>query len=255
MNVVVTGSDGFIGHELVKKLLSEHNQVTEIDKKKGSNALYIEGLVDWSQNIDCVYHLAAQTSVFNDKTFLILEDNMRTFMSVIESCNKHKVKLVYASSSTANLCNITSMYGISKAFDEMYANIYSYNATGIRFHNVYGKDSRNDTLLGILKTNKTVKLYNNGNNYRHFTYVGDIVDGIIKSTSINSKLVNCYNPEINSVLEFTKQANKYLNFKYELVNEKRSFDKTEQKVDTSIPSIEIDYKNIEENSIEKFIFQ
>ena len=148
MQVIVTGSEGFVGKALVAALERRGVQVISIDRKNGaevseyftSNSLL---------GIDCVYHLAAQTSVFNDNKNDILHDNVEAFKIVCDACKRHDVKLVYASSSTANPCNTTSLYGISKHFDEEYARLYNPKATGVRLHNVYGPNPRQGTLLWI----------------------------------------------------------------------------------------------------------
>lgn len=246
MNFVVTGSEGFIGKELVNALESNGHNVTKVDVKLGTDASYIDSVVDWSKHVDCVFHLAAQTSVFNKNVFGIERDNIYAFMKVVQCCNDNNTKLVYASSSTANIKNITSMYGMTKMFNEMYANVYAKNATGVRFHNVYGKNPREGTLLYVLKNNEHVKLWNNGENYRHFTYVDDIVDGLVYAYNSDEKVLNCCNGQRSSVLEFCDIAKKYLHFEYEKSEEIRELDKVEQSVDFAIPTIMLKYKSIED---------
>lgn len=118
--VIVTGSDGFIGKVLCHYLENQNVEVVRIDRKSGREA---SGICEFvcRGDIDCVFHLAAQTSVFNGNMEQIRKDNIDTFMLVADACNHYHVKLVYASSSTANPENTTSMYGISKHFDEQYA--------------------------------------------------------------------------------------------------------------------------------------
>ena len=133
MKVIVTGSEGFIGKSLCHRLDRSGAEIVRVDRKLGLEASDIGLLMDGA---DCVFHLAAQTSVFNNDRIQIRMDNIDSFMAVADACAERGVKLVYASSSTANEKNMTSMYGVSKRFDELYASVYCPNATGCRFHNV-----------------------------------------------------------------------------------------------------------------------
>ena len=109
--IIVTGSEGFIGKALCRELSKRGVEVIGIDRKNGTEASNVHELLK-KGDIDCVFHLAAQTSVFNENLEQIRKDNIDTFMSVANACNLYRVKLVYASSSTANPVNTTSMYGI-----------------------------------------------------------------------------------------------------------------------------------------------
>lgn len=146
MKMIVTGSEGFIGKALCQELKRRDVEVIGIDRKNGKDAASICDILN-NGDIDCVFHLAAQTSVFNGNIPQIRKDNIDTFINVADACNRYHVKLVYASSSAAHPCNTTSMYGISKYFNEQYASFYCKDATGVRLHNVYGSLPRKRTLL------------------------------------------------------------------------------------------------------------
>lgn len=178
MKVIVTGGEGFIGKALAAMLRKRGVEVVSVDRRNGTEAGEYFASADLT-NIDCVYHLAAQTSVFNANKSDIIHDNIETFKAVCDACARHGTKLVYASSSTAADGNTTSLYGISKRFNEEYARCYNPTATGVRFHNVYGPDPRQGTLLWCLLTQERVKLYNMGRNIRHFTYIDDILESLI----------------------------------------------------------------------------
>ena len=242
-NIVVTGSDGFIGKELVKKLreLYPASNIYEVDKKHGMDVNHIEFLINL-HNIDIVYHLAAQTSVFNDDLDAIVEDNIIAFVKLARMCNEHGIKLVYTSSSTANNNNTTSLYGLSKRFDEDFARIYAPYATGVRLHNVYGPEPRKDTLLWCLKHLDCVELYNNGQNTRCFTYIDDAVRGIIEAGNKNGGLYNCVNPEKITIKEFADLYGRT----YTLTDKKRDKDNPDQEVDFNIPNILNKYISVKE---------
>lgn len=249
INYVVTGSDGFIGKNLVRELEKQENvRVFKIDRKSGSEIDTLNWIMA-NYDIDCVFHLAAQTSVFNDNREQIVKDNILSFMTVCDLCNKYGVKLVYASSSTANNVNTTSLYGISKNFNEQYAKIYCPDAIGIRLHNVYSEtDPREGTLMWQLLNDEETELYNNGKNIRCFTHINDAVRGLILCEHIDDiKLINCVNYEPITTEEFAKLASNFNNkIKYKLIDKIRDKDNNEQAVDTTIPLLKLEYKKVKE---------
>ncbi len=240
--MIVTGSEGFIGKALCQKLSERGVDVIGIDRVCGDEAA---GIGELLSGVDCVFHLAAQTSVFNDNLEQIRKDNIDTFMSVADACREHGVKLVYASSSTANPCNTTSMYGISKRFDEQYAAVYCPNATGVRLHNVYGPNPRKGTLLWHLLNEDEVILYNNGENIRCFTYIDDITDALVYAFSSRRQLVNAANPESLSVRDFAEAVKTYNGVKISYIGEKRRLDNFCQSVDEHIFLVPLDYTPVE----------
>lgn len=245
MKMIVTGSAGFIGKALCQELRKRAVEVIEIDRVTGQEASTIgEYLKDG--DITCVFHLAAQTSVFNDDLAQIRKDNIDTFMIVADECERYHVKLVYASSSTANPCNTTSMYGISKHFDEQYASIYCKNATGVRLHNVYGPNPRNRTLLWYLLNRDKVELYNYGQNIRCFTYIDDIIEGLIYAVGCNKPLINVANVQPVTIMYFANLVKYYKNVDIELVGEKHEFDNLEQQVNQGIYLVPLSYTSVDE---------
>lgn len=245
MKFIVTGSEGFIGKALAFELQRRGAEVIGIDRKNGTEAKDIAKYLA-NDDIDGVFHLAAQTSVFNENIKQIVEDNIETFIIVCNACKEKHVKLVYASSSTANECNTTSMYGISKHFNEQYASIYYPRATGVRLHNVYGPNPRQGTLLWCLMNQEKVKLYNGGENVRHFTYIGDIVGGLVYAYGSNRKLLNVANPEKSQILNFAKIVSSYNGVEIEVISNKKEFDNLEQSVDDTIYTVPLSYLTIHE---------
>ncbi len=245
MKVIITGGEGFIGKALAAALIKRGVQVESIDRKNGIEAGDFFTSADLS-GIDCVYHLAAQTSVFNQNQSDIIHDNIQTFMAVCNACKRHNVKLVYASSSTATPGNATSLYGISKRFDEDYAKCYYPFATGVRFHNVYGSHPRQGTLLWHLLNQERVRLYNEGRNVRHFTYIDDIVESLIYAWGCNKQLINAVNPEETSTLQLAEMVKRYKPLEIELIAEKRDFDRVAQSVDEGVFTVPLPYTPISE---------
>lgn len=245
MKVIVTGSEGFIGKALCRALERRGIVVIGIDRKNGMEAESIYRVLMMG-DISCVYHLAAQTSVFNTDHEAVIADNIITFKSVADQCDHYGVKLVYASSSTANPENTTSLYGISKSFCEQYARIYCPTATGCRLHNVYGPEPRKGTLLWHLKENDGTLLYNYGQNIRCFTYIDDVVDGLIMASESDKQLINIANVQPVTVKYFAELVRSYNGCRFALSPDRRKFDNLEQSVNRDVFLLPLSYTSVEE---------
>jgi len=235
--VLVTGIAGFIGSNLVQKLLERVEYVTVIgldsmndyydislkeyrlnlieETAKKSNVRYIlvkgsiadKALVNSlfeEYKFDIVVNLAAQAGVRHsiDHPDVYIESNIIGFYNILEACRKYPVKhLVYASSSSVyggnkkvpfstddKVDNPVSLYAATKKSNELLAHSYSklYNipATGLRFFTVYGPAGRPDmAYFGFtdkLVKGEKIKIFNYGNCKRDFTYIDDIVEGIMR---------------------------------------------------------------------------
>ena len=153
---------------------------------------------------DIVVNLAAQAGVRYsiDHPDVYIQSNIIGFYNILEACRYHPVKhLVYASSSSVyggntripfaiedKVDNPVSLYAATKKSDELLAHAYSklYNipTTGLRFFTVYGPMGRPDmayfSFTNKLVKGETIEIFNYGNCKRDFTYIDDIVEGIIK---------------------------------------------------------------------------
>ena len=228
----ITGSSGFIGSNLAKRILNEEDNVLVIgldnmnnyyDVKikewrlaqlnKFDNFKFIKGdLADKEtvENIFKEYHpnivvnLAAQAgvrySITNPDAYI--QSNLIGFYNILECCRNYPVEhLVYASSSSVygsnkkvpystddKVDNPVSLYAATKKSNELMAHSYSklYNipSTGLRFFTVYGPAGRSDMayfgFTNKLINGETIKIFNYGNCKRDFTYIDDIVEGIIR---------------------------------------------------------------------------
>jgi len=154
-------------------------------------------------SFDYVVNLAAQAGVGHSIShpYAYLESNIRGFLNILEACRKHKPKhLIYASSSSVYGANRTmpfsvhdnvdhplALYAASKKANELmahaYSNLYDLPTTGLRFFSVYGTYGRPDMALFIftkaILEGQPIKVYNDGKMRRDFTYVDDIVKGVI----------------------------------------------------------------------------
>ena len=246
MKILVTGTAGFIGFHLAKRLLSDGHSVIGIDnlndyydvtlklnrlieagidvqsltsEQKGirstRNPDYIFYKCDLQEEKklqaifeieqpEAVCNLAAQAgvrySLENPKAYI--NSNIVGFQNLIEICKDQKINnFCYASSSsvygansnlpfttTDNVDHPMSLYAATKKSNELiahtYAHLFGIRTTGLRFFTVYGPWGRPDMALFLfvkaLFNNKPINVYNHGNMLRDFTYIDDVVEGIVK---------------------------------------------------------------------------
>ena len=189
-------------HERLKELGSLGKNWTFIQGSIADKDLIEQLFTD--NKIDVVVNLAAQAgvrySITNPDSYI--ESNLIGFYNILEACRHHPVEhLVYASSSSVygsnkkipystddKVDNPVSLYAATKKSNELMAHAYSklYNipSTGLRFFTVYGPAGRPDmAYFGFtdkLVKGETIKIFNYGNCQRDFTYVDDIVEGVIR---------------------------------------------------------------------------
>lgn len=237
--VLVTGGCGFIGYALSLELLKREYEVDVIDNLSiGKEAKIPPGCnflgadIRAMENVsirlyDYIFHLAAssriQPSFRNPKlTFLNNVDGTRQvvdYMMKLNFLKKSKCKLIYAGSSSKHHNPHLSPYAMSKYMGEewikMCKNTYGLDAEIVRFYNVYGPgelvDSHMAAVLGVwrsqVKKNHPITIIGDGNQRRDFTYIDDIIDGILKVAFSNEKhedaweLGTGFNYSINEVAD------------------------------------------------------
>ncbi len=245
MKILVTGTAGFIGFHLAKKLLERGDEVVGIDnindyydvnlkygrlRELGIEQESIEenslvrstkyekhhfAKIDLAnkeamdnlfkeQDFDVVVNLAAQAGVRYslENPHAYVQSNVVGFLNILEGCRNYGVKnLAYASSSSVYGLNSSqpfkttdktehqvSLYAATKKSNEMmahtYAHLYGIQATGLRFFTVYGPWGRPDMapmlFTDAILNDRAINVFNNGKMSRDFTYIDDIVDGIVK---------------------------------------------------------------------------
>lgn len=257
--ILVTGTAGFIGFHVSKKLIDLGFEVYGIDNlnayydvrlkidrlkelgidiqselfmrqqevKSGSNESFRFSQMDLvdehrldhlflKEKFDAVINLAAQAgvrySIENPKAYI--QANVVGFMNILEACRSNQIKhLIYASSSSVygnqqkvpfsekdRVDHPISLYAATKKSNELMAHVYSHlyglKTTGLRFFTVYGPWGRPDMapfLFTKAILNETpIKVFNNGDLMRDFTYIEDIVKGIIE-VLITDKIQENYN--------------------------------------------------------------
>ncbi len=271
MKILVTGTAGFIGYHLAKKLLDQGHEVVGYDnindyydislkyarldnlginqdevkentlvqshsypkhkfiKANLEDADTLNNLFK-TEKFDAVCNLAAQAGVRYsiENPHAYISSNVVGFMNILEACRNYDVKnLSYASSSSVYGLNKSqpfkttdmtdtpiSLYAATKKSNELmahtYSHLYDIQTTGLRFFTVYGEMGRPDMapmlFADAISNDRPINVFNHGNMSRDFTYVGDIVDGIIKVIE-NPSDFNIYNIGNNSpvqLLDFIK---------------------------------------------------
>ena len=274
MKILITGTAGFIGYHLSKKLVErgdvvigvdqindyydielkysrlkdlgiEKNEIEEGKKITSSvydNHFFYKGNLEDKDFIDSVFksekpdavcNLAAQAgvrySLKNPKAYI--DSNIVGFINILEACRHNGVEnLSYASSSSVyglnkslpfstkdNVDHPVSLYAASKKSNELMAHTYSHlfgiRATGLRFFTVYGPFGRPDMALFLFTKaaieNGTIDVFNHGKMVRDFTYVDDIVKGII--SVIDNPAENSPNFDTNPLPNYSSAPYKIYN--------------------------------------------
>jgi len=207
LRVLVTGGAGFIGTNLIKRLLNDGHKVVSLDnyttgkkenEQKGCQYFDVD-LVQtdnydfFMDKPDVIYHLAAIARIqpsFEHPTYTF-HSNVTATLNVLEWARGKECPVVYAGSSSSNGDKFANPYTLSKSqgeqLVELYNKVYNLPATICRFYNVYGPHQLTEgeycTLIGIFETqyknNEPLTITGDGEQRRDFTHVDDIVDGLV----------------------------------------------------------------------------
>lgn len=192
------------------------------------------------EKFDCVINLAAQAGVRYslENPHAYVQSNLVGFVNLLECCRYNKVKhFIYASSSSVYGANAkipfseddqvdspVSLYAATKKSNELmaytYSHLYALPTTGLRFFTVYGPWGRPDMapmlFANAIYNNQPINVFNNGKMKRDFTYIDDIVEGIVKLIYFVSKrepkaeVFNIGNASPIDLLEFISILEKYI---------------------------------------------
>ena len=253
MRFLVTGGVGFIGTNLIKRLLKDGHDIVSLDnystglkKNEQDGAIYhnidisdCKNFDQYIESIDLVFHLAAlpriQPSFKNPIT--TFKANVQGTINILDWCKEKKIPLVYAGSSSTHGGVYKNPYTFTKWQGEelckLYSKLFSVKVSVCRFYNVYGPHQLTEgeycTVIGIFERQKNngevLTITGDGQQRRDFTHVDDIVDGLIKcgielKTNDNSKangeifeLGRGINYSINEVANMFGGEKKYINQK------------------------------------------
>ena len=204
MKVLVTGGAGFVGTNLIKRLLSDGHKVVSIDNyytgkkenhQKGCKYLNhdLRNLTEF-MDVDVVFHLAAiariQPSFKLPKEYFTTNANVT--LNLVDWCVNNNVPIIYAGSSSKHSGRFKNPYTFSKDVGEdiisLYQKHYNLKSSITRFYNVYGphhlKEGGYCTLIGkwekAIEDGKSLTIFGDGTKRRDFTHIDDIVDALVK---------------------------------------------------------------------------
>ena len=225
MKALVTGGAGFVGTNLIKRLLKDGLEVVSVDnystgKKENHQdgctyydydlssphtlGIYVDhgSYPAWRDNdYDVIFHIAAlariQPSLKNP--YKSIFNNFVSSLNIFEYARQNNTKIVYAGSSTFHHGLYSSPYAWSKFSGEelckLYSSVYDLSTAICRFYNVYGphqlEEGDYSTVIGIFekqyREGKPLTITADGEQRRDFTYIDDIVDGLVKCSEHNFK--------------------------------------------------------------------
>ena len=218
MKILVTGGAGFVGTNLIKRLLRENHEVISVDNYSSgfkenhqegcnyidydisshhTNGIYVDHSTypSWrDEEFDLIFHMAAlariQPSIKNPIT--TINNNFNSTLNILEWARQKNTPVVFAGSSSKHHGLWGSPYAWSKfggeQLCELYNKVYNLPTAVCRFYNVYGKHQIENgtyaTVIGIFekqfREGKALTVVGSGEQRRDFTHIDDIVDGIIK---------------------------------------------------------------------------
>ena len=203
MKVLVTGGAGFVGTNLIKRLLKDGHQVISIDNYNTglkSNHQFgckymnhdLRNLKEFP-NVDVVFHMAAiariQPSFINPKDYFTT--NANGTLNLVDWCSKNDIPIIYAGSSSKHSGRFKNPYTFSKDVGEdiveLYQKHFGLSVSVARFYNVYGPhqllEGGYTTLIGRwinnIQNDIQCEIYGDGKKRRDFTHIDDIVDALI----------------------------------------------------------------------------
>jgi len=207
MNIMVTGGAGFVGTNLIKRLLKDGHNVVSLDnystgkeenEQEGCKYFNVDirDIVDFDyfmEDVDIVYHLAALPRIQPSFEYpaQTLEIGMLGTMNILEWARKKDCKVIYSGSSSVHSGHYENPYTFSKVMaDELcmfYKQTFGVDAKICRFYNVYGPHQLTEgeycTVIGIFenqyKNKEPLTITGDGTQRRDFTHVDDIVNGLI----------------------------------------------------------------------------
>lgn len=258
LKIIVTGSAGFIGYHLTKRLVDEKYQVIGIDNLNnyynplmkqnrlknitGTNFTFMKADISKKKTFenlgsaDIIIHLAAQAGVRYsiENPYIYETSNNLGSLNVFEYAQKKGINhIIFGSSSSVygnnkkipfsendNVDFPISLYAATKKYNELlahaYHNLYNINMTVLRFFTVYGAYGRPDMAYFKFAKNilldKPINIFNNGNLQRDFTYISDVIDGIVACIQkpFKYEIFNLGNSNPVKLLDFINILEKYL---------------------------------------------
>ena len=235
MDILITGSEGFVGNNLVKGLSQKHTIYTsdQLDSSNHKNYLQcditnydsVEKIV---KNIDAVIHLTAHSLVSSlDGSITNGRVNIIGLLNLLECCRKNSVsKVIFTSASSLigepkslqvtenHLPKPKTAYGITKLTSEhylrLYNELYDIDYTVFRFFNIYGPFQKNGLIPSIfnkIKNNEPITIFGKGDQIRDYVYIEDIIPFFEQAVSTDiskNKILNMGTGNGTTILEIVQ---------------------------------------------------
>jgi len=223
MRILITGSEGFLGKVLSKKLRTEGHEIIPFDLSIGKDILDFKQLYENMANCDVCIHLAAISDLYiaEDNPELTMDINVKATKKLIQFANELKVRILFASTVCAYGNNgedisfessplaPTEIYARSKVEAEKLFNGYLEKHSILRLATFYGPNMRESLAVSIfinaVVNGKEIRIHGNGLQTRCYTHVEDISSGIIAVLNTKSNgIFNISTEEETSVIELIK---------------------------------------------------
>lgn len=235
MQILVTGSEGFVGRHLVKTLKEREQDVTKFDLKLGDDITKkVEG------NYDIIYHLAAYSLIqTRDNPQKAIDVNVKGIVNVLELARKCGAKVIFSSASSVygiplndvvkekDTIQPVSVYGATKAAAEIiietYHKLYSIDYLIFRFTNIYGTDQDFGVIPNFMKSIKNgepIVIFGSGKQTRDFVYVKDVVHFLLRSVEPSKKnmTLNLGSGTATSIVELAEMCTEISGGQSEIIN-------------------------------------
>ena len=247
MKIIILGSEGFVGNNLVNGLSgkheiscadlvpeSKHDNYTQFDITDLSS---VDGII---KNTDVVIDLVADSLVSSlDGSIQNARVNIIGMLNVLESCRKNKIKkIIFTSASSMigipttkqvsenHLAVPKTAYGITKLASEhylrLYNELYGLNFVVFRFFNIYGSFQKNGLVPSIytkIMNNEPITIFGHGNQVRDYIYVEDIIpffNRVISTDIGNNSIFNMGTGQGTSIMELVKLFSTLMDIKPEI---------------------------------------
>jgi len=227
MKILVTGSSGFVGKNLIENIEKE-NEIVLYDIKEGRDILDTKLLSDCLNGVDTVVHLAALVSAIEswEKPFKYFRTNGEGTLNVVTAAIQKGVKRIIFASSAAVYGNPLTPYGASKKWAEDVLSVYSkqIEVVPLRFFNIYGLNQNpaygyviHNFIKGI-KEDGRIDIFGDGKQSRDFIYINDVIKVIIyflnNSNKVPTGAIDIGTGESVTVLKLADKIGNILNKKY-----------------------------------------
>lgn len=244
LKVLILGSEGFVGKNLVGGLQDSHQILTADVLENGSNKNYTRvDITDYEsvqaavRDVDVVINLVAHTLVSSlNEVIINAKINIIGLLNILEACRENKIeKIIFTSASSMigepNVFKVSeshqitpkTAYGITKMTSEHYLRLYNemhgINYVIFRFFNIYGPYQKNGlipTLYKRISAGQPITIFGKGDQIRDYVYIEDVIpffEKVISANTVNNQIFNIGTGVGTSIMDIVNYFSKILNIK------------------------------------------